>query len=643
MKQIDPNRLCPHCLNSLPQKGGKCPRCGYDPQTAEQSPRCIPPYTVLAGRYFVGTVLGEGGFGITYRGLDLLEARKIAIKEYFPATMATRDTSRGGNNTVQSISGQMRVYFQAGLEKYENEARCLMALKGTAGIVDILDFFKANATAYIVMEFVEGATLRDTLVAQGGCLAEQQVLAIFQPLLTSLEKVHSAGIVHRDISPDNILVQPDGSLKLIDFGAARLSTGEVSQSLTVILKHGYAPEEQYRNHSRQGPFTDVYAIGATMYKALTGVTPADAMSRMFDDTVRPLHTFPNRISPQTSAALQKGMAVRAEARYQTAGALAAALYDKQVTYEPTLAMPVAKRKRSGRMLLLIALGVILSGSALFALLSLSNPAQSQIPASQSEAEEPAPPQIPELEGMTEETARAEMEALGLLVSVDYADADGAHTGKVLSWVQTSAQSVQLTVGKLTNFQFETLDDGIEITGVETDQEFLELPSTINGVQVVSVGAYAFAAEEGDEENALRKVSFPDGLKRIGEGAFSNCIFLMAVELPDTMEQIGDGAFWNCSAIETLELGSVQEIGAFAFQYCFCLPEILLPDGCRTVGEEAFSGCMGAVEIYVPASVVEIGPGAFTGCLQATASFEAGTYAETYFSESDLPVSIQPPQ
>ena len=465
---------------------------------------------------------------------------------------------------------------------------------------------------------------------------------MFQPLLTSLEKVHSAGIVHRDISPDNILVQPDGSLKLIDFGAARLSTGEVSQSLTVILKHGYAPEEQYRNHSRQGPFTDVYAISATMYKALTGVTPADAMSRMFDDTVRPLHTFPNRISPQTSAALQKGMAVRAEARYQTAGALAAALYDKQVTYEPTLAMPVAKRRRSGRMLLLIALGVILSGSALFALLSLSNPTQSFASAPQPEAEELVL-QIPDLVGMTEEEARAELDALGLLASVDYADADGAHTGKVLSWVQTSEQSAQLIVGKLTNFQFKTLEDGVEITGLETNQEFLKLPSTINGVQVVSVGAYAFAAEEGDEEHALRKVSFPDGLKRIGEGAFSNCIYLMAVELPDTMEQIGDGAFWNCSAIETLELGSVQEIGAFAFQYCFCLPEILLPDGCRTVGEEAFSGCMGAVEIYVPASVVEIGPGAFTGCLQATASFEAGTYAETYFSESDLPVSIQPPQ
>lgn len=642
MKQIDPNRLCPHCLNSLPQKGGKCPRCGYDPRTAERSPRCIPPYTVLAGRYFVGTVLGEGGFGITYRGLDLLEARKIAIKEYFPATMATRDTSHGGNNTVQSISGQMRVYFQAGLEKYENEARCLMALKGTAGIVDILDFFKENATAYIVMEFVEGATLRDTLASHGGCLSEQQVLTMFQPLLNSLEKVHSAGIVHRDISPDNILVQPDGSLKLIDFGAARLSTGEVSQSLTVILKHGYAPEEQYRSHSRQGPFTDVYAISATMYKALTGVTPADAMSRLFDDTVQPLHTFPNRISPQTSAALQRGMAVRAESRYQSAGALAAALYDKQVTYEPTLAMPVAKRKRSGRMLLFIALGVILSGSVLFALLSLSNPKASRVPSSPVE-EEPTPPQIPDLLGMTEEEARAELETMDLLVSVDYADADGAHTGKVLSWIQTSEQSVVLTVGELTGFQFETLEDGIEITGVESNQEFLELPSTINGVQVVSVGSYAFAAEEGDEENALRKVSFPDGLKRIGEGAFSNCIFLMGADLPDTVEQIGDGAFWNCSAIETLELGGVREIGAFAFQYCFCLPEILLPDGCTTVGEEAFSGCMGATKIYVPASVAEIGPGAFTGCLQATAFFEAGTYAEKYFSESDLPVSVQTPQ
>lgn len=344
MSHIDPNRICPSCLNEMPQKGFPCPFCGYAPDTVEQSPRCMPPYTILAGRYLVGTVLGEGGFGITYRGWDLEQDRKIAIKEYFPTGLVTRDTSHGGDNTVQSISGQMRVHYQAGLEKYENEARCLMRLKGTPGIVDILAFFHENATAYIIMEFIEGVTLRQYLASNNGCLPEKQTLEMFQPLLFSLEKVHQAGIVHRDISPDNIIVQPDGSLKLIDFGAARQATGEATQSLTVILKHGYAPEEQYRSRSKQGPYTDVYAISATIYKTLTGVTPVDAMSRMFEDELKPLDQYPNRIAPRICAAIQKGMAVRAESRYQTIKELAAALYEKEVTVQPTLAIPVSKRK-----------------------------------------------------------------------------------------------------------------------------------------------------------------------------------------------------------------------------------------------------------------------------------------------------------
>lgn len=638
MSHIDPNRICPSCLNEMPQKGFPCPLCGYTPDTVEQSPRCMPPYTILAGRYLVGTVLGEGGFGITYRGWDLEQDRKIAIKEYFPTGLVTRDTSHGGDNTVQSISGQMRVHYKAGLEKYENEARCLMRLKGTPGIVDILAFFHENATAYIVMEFIEGVTLRQYLASNNGCLPEKQTLEMFQPLLASLEKVHQAGIVHRDISPDNIIVQPDGRLKLIDFGAARQATGEATQSLTVILKHGYAPEEQYRSRSKQGPYTDVYAISATIYKTLTGVTPVDSMSRMFEDELKPLNQYPNRIAPRTCTAIQKGMEVRAENRYQTIKELTAALYKKEVTEEPTLAMPVSKRKHTGKMLTLIAAGVAACAFLILGAMSLTKPRTpptANIPAEEA----PQTLEIPDLEGTAEAEATAALEALGLYVTVEYAPADGAHTGVVLSQEQTSDQSVTLTVGELTSFTFIETEDGMELTGTSAENEFLELPDTINGIPVTSIGAYAFA-EDVDETQALYQVSFPKQLVRIGEGAFSGCLFLGKVQLPDTVTDIGDGAFWNCSAISELTLPSgLQHVGDYAFQYCYGLPEIVLPEGCLTVGEQAFEGCMATEKIVLPAGLTEIGPGAFTGCNAATIYAVAGTYGERYVKESDLPYLI----
>lgn len=638
MSHIDPNRICPSCLNEMPRKGFPCPLCGYTPDTVEQSPRCMPPYTILAGRYLVGTVLGEGGFGITYRGWDLEQDRKIAIKEYFPTGLVTRDTSHGGDNTVQSISGQMRVHYKAGLEKYENEARCLMRLKGTPGIVDILAFFHENATAYIVMEFIEGVTLRQYLASNNGCLPEKQTLEMFQPLLASLEKVHQAGIVHRDISPDNIIVQPDGRLKLIDFGAARQATGEATQSLTVILKHGYAPEEQYRSRSKQGPYTDVYAISATIYKTLTGVTPVDSMSRMFEDELKPLNQYPNRIAPRTCTAIQKGMEVRAENRYQTIKELTAALYKKEVTEEPTLAMPVSKRKHTGKMLTLIAAGVAACAFLILGAMSLTKPRTpptANIPAEEA----PQTLEIPDLEGTAEAEATAALEALGLYVTVEYAPADGAHTGVVLCQEQTSDQSVTLTVGELTSFTFIETEDGMELTGTSAENEFLELPDTINGIPVTSIGAYAFA-EDVDETQALYQVSFPKQLVRIGEGAFSGCLFLGKVQLPDTVTDIGDGAFWNCSAISELTLPSgLQHVGDYAFQYCYGLPEIVLPEGCLTVGEQAFEGCMAAEKIVLPAGLTEIGPGAFTGCNAATIYAVAGTYGERYVKESDLPYLI----
>ena len=636
MAMIDPNRLCPNCLQEMPTKGGRCPVCGYTEQTQEVSPRCMPPYTILAGRYFVGTVLGEGGFGITYKGWDLQNNTKVAIKEYFPAGLVTRDTSHGGANTVQSISGQMRTHYQAGLQKYENEARCLMDLKGTAGIVNILNFFHENATAYIIMEFIEGMTLRDYLSLNGGSLSEQKVLEMFRPLMYSLDAVHRAGIVHRDISPDNILVQPDGGLKLIDFGAARQSTGSATQSMTVILKHGYAPEEQYRSRSKQGPFTDVYAISATLYKVLTGITPVDSMSRLFEDELTPLEQLPHRISPKTCGAVKKGMGIRAEDRFRTMSELAAALYDKEVTVEPTLAMPVVKRKHSGRMLMLIGAAALLCVLIVGSISLLVGPGQndSELLASAAQLN------VPELSGKTEEDARALLTSLGVAVEVEYAAADGAHAGRVLSWSMTSPESVRLVVGELTSFIFEENEDGLTITGYSGEDVVLQFPQTINGIQVTEIGEYAMM-EDGMEMNGIEQISLPDGLLRIGEGAFSGCSYLKSLKLPDTMQQIGMGAFWGCSAVDTVNMPKdLKRVEKSAFQYCYNLPEIILPEGCESIGEEAFCGCTAVKRVVIPDSVTDIGSGAFGGCPFAELQVVAGSAGEEHAKQGNIPWKLQ---
>ena len=616
---MDPNRVCPNCLKEMPQKGGECPFCGYEEGTQEISARCLPPYTVLQGRYFIGTVIGEGGFGITYRGWDLTDNRKVAIKEFFPAGLVTRDTSHGGDNTVQSISGQMRAQYQSGLQKYENEARCLMKLRGLPGIVNMLDFFHENSTAYIVMEFLEGMTMREYLVRNQGCLPEQKALEMMKPLMYSLDSIHRAGIVHRDISPDNIIVQPDGKLKLIDFGAARQSTGNQTQSLTVVLKHGYAPEEQYRSRGRQGPFTDVYAISATLYKILTGVTPVDSMSRMFEDELKPLHQFPNRISSQTCVAITKGMAVRAQERFQTVSELAAALYEKK----PVVLYGTAAGKNKKKRLLPWLLGGAAACAVLLgAVLMMTKPPEQAGTQMLLMSVDPA--------GMTEEQAKEKLVADGFTVGVEYTPSGSAYAGKVLSWEKTSDTSVDLHVGELTEFTFEEQDGAITVTGYSGSGTVLSVPQTINELPVVAIEEYAF------EDSELQQITLPEGLQTIGTGAFSNNIYMTKVELPETVTDIQGGAFWNCSGMEISGLPKALEtIGEYAFQYCYNLREIKLPVGCQSVGEEAFESCLGVEQITIPASVTEIGPGAFTGCQNAAVQLAAGSYAEDYLKQSDM--------
>ena len=269
--------------------------------------------TGLIGRYVIQEVLGQGGFGITYLGIDKLYGNKVAIKEYYPQEIAMRKAQYEDVVTVTSIEEKNN--YDKGKKRFLDEAQVMARFNKNEGIVKILDFFEANNTAYIVMEYLEGITLKQYL-GKYGVIQFRNLIEMMLPLLEALIEIHSQGLIHRDISPDNIMVQHNSKLKLMDFGAARDYTESGNKSLTVILKPGYAPPEQYQTHGVQGPWTDIYALCATIYKCLTGITPPDAIARVMDDKFKEPDQLDGKLSPDIKKILWKGMNIFPEERYQ---------------------------------------------------------------------------------------------------------------------------------------------------------------------------------------------------------------------------------------------------------------------------------------------------------------------------------------
>ena len=279
----------------------------------EENLHCLRKGTRLIGRYTIEGVLGQGGFGITYLGIDELHEKKVAIKEFFPQGIVTRNIEYRDTVTVTFVGEKDN--YEKGKERFLKEARTMAKFSKNEGIVKVLDFFEINNTAYIVMEYLEGITLKQYL-RENQRIAPEDLIELLVPLIESLDEIHSQGMIHRDISPDNIMVLPDGRIKLMDFGAARDYTEFGEKSLSIVLKPGYAPPEQYQTHGVQGPWTDIYALCATMYKCITGENPPDAIERVMDDSLKKISEFGIVIPTQEEAAIIKGMSVSAQDRYQ---------------------------------------------------------------------------------------------------------------------------------------------------------------------------------------------------------------------------------------------------------------------------------------------------------------------------------------
>lgn len=268
---------------------------------------------ILNNRYVIEEVLGEGGFGITYKGIDRLLDVEVAIKEYFPQGFVTRNNVYSQEITITQM--KYEDLFYKGKQRFLSEARVLAKFNKEPGIVSVTDFFEENNTAYIVMEYLDGITLKGYM-EYNGLLSVNDILELMFPLMKALDVVHKAGLIHRDISPDNIMLLGNGGVKLMDFGAARMYTEFGQKSLSIMLKHGYAPEEQYRTHGVQGPWTDIYALSATIYKCITGITPLESLQRVLADTLKSPSQLGVAIQPWQEYALLKGLSVRQEDRYQ---------------------------------------------------------------------------------------------------------------------------------------------------------------------------------------------------------------------------------------------------------------------------------------------------------------------------------------
>ena len=332
---------CMGCMEDIVEY--PCSKCGFDPRQAGNAEYALPVETILAGKYLVGRVLGQGGFGITYIGWNLAMERKVAIKEYYPSGQVSRQP--GTQQLTWYTSESARFAQESGMEMFLKEARKMAKVEDISGIVKVKDLFRENGTAYIVMDFVEGETLKNRL-KQTGPMSWKQAKEIFRPAIQTMEKVHQAGLIHRDISPDNVMLTPTGDVKILDLGAAKDLNINSGASSMQVAKSGFSPLEQYVHRGSSGPWTDVYAMAATIYYAITGTLPPNAIDRLSCDTLSWTEPKLELLPAAARDALQKALTVQFKNRTQSMCELEKGLFSVETPAFATQKQQSAVQKAS---------------------------------------------------------------------------------------------------------------------------------------------------------------------------------------------------------------------------------------------------------------------------------------------------------
>lgn len=348
---MEDRKLCMHCMARKADEQEACPVCGFIERDFVPEKHHLPPRTILKGQYLVGCALGEGGFGITYIGWDLFLHMPVAIKEYFPSGVVIRDQ---GQHTVNVFAGKDEQSFLLGRDRFFREAQKVARFDNNPGVVSVKNCFLENGTAYIIMEYISGINLGTYAAQRGGKLGFQETLQLLKTPIQTLEELHRYSTYHRDISPENLMLSKTGTVKLIDFGSAMESDSE-KKTRVLMVRSGYSPVEMYSSTGKDGPYSDVYSMAATIYKLITGVTPPAATERLnADSLVRPTMLGVKEISQEQEAALMKGMAVQLNDRYQTMAEFFHDLYGYGINDAP-LSKPQPKHRT---LLVLLALACV---------------------------------------------------------------------------------------------------------------------------------------------------------------------------------------------------------------------------------------------------------------------------------------------
>lgn len=359
---------CDNCFSIYDGELGMCPYCGYSKGDPPADAFCLTPGTMIHQRYIVGQEVSSGGFGIVYKALDCRFDNVVAIKEYFPSGLVNRFP---GENEVVLVAGKRAQEFAYGKKRFIDEARNIAKFNGHPNIVNVFDYFEENNTAYIVMEYLNGQTLSEHMQDHLGPLPYDFCLNVAIDICSALSTIHKEKIVHRDVSPDNIMIckkaTDDGSkkyiVKLFDFGAARFSA-EVASNVTIVVKPGFAPPEQYEQVNRQDARTDIYALGATLYYAMTGVKPEESTDRKVKDTLVEPSMLNKQIPENVSIAIMRAMSVEPQYRYSTADEFAGVLKNE---IEAVSLKKIRHRKRVKRIVgIASSLLLIVAASGVFA-------------------------------------------------------------------------------------------------------------------------------------------------------------------------------------------------------------------------------------------------------------------------------------
>ncbi len=275
-------KLCMGCMNQVEDNVTTCPYCGYNETADEQEAYYLAPGTIIGGKYIVGKAMGYGGFTVSYIGMDAEKNRKVTIKEYLPSDLTTRSQ---GENEITIYSGDALQQFEEGLSTFLNEGNQIQQLGDLSGIATVYDCVSENDTGYIISEHLDGKTLKQ-IVEEGKIFSAEETKQFASILLSGLEKLHQVHVIHCDIAPENIVITEDSQIKLVDFGAIRYAATSNSKSLAIILKQGFAPEEQYRSRGEKGAWSDVYSVAAVLYYMLTGKVPEESVERALTDKLQ---------------------------------------------------------------------------------------------------------------------------------------------------------------------------------------------------------------------------------------------------------------------------------------------------------------------------------------------------------------------